>query len=176
MGGRLTLCATGTLLAVLLTACGGGGNGSTPAPAVSPTARGLQVGPARDFGDACRLLSPAEVQSGTGVGPVIGASRSDPQLGSSCTYTQAAGGSSVPVLTVQVVVRQSAAAARSDVEQTGGPVLSGVGDVARSSMPGGLGVAVYLARGATYAALSSIHKDVTQEELVKLAGTLAGRL
>jgi hypothetical protein len=112
MGGRLTLCATGTLLAVLLTACGGGGNGSTPAPAVSPTAQGLQVGPARDFGDACRLLPPAEVQSGTGVGPVIGGSRSDPQLGSSCTY----------------------------------------------------------------AALSSIHKDVTQEELVKLAGTLAGRL
>jgi hypothetical protein len=175
MGRTLTLYATGTLLAVLLTACGGGGNGSTPAPAVSPTAQGLQVGPARDFGDACRLLSPAEVQSATGVGPVIGASRSDPQLGSSCTYTQA-GGSSVPVLTVQVVVRQSAAAARSDVDQTDGPALSGVGDVARSSKPGGLGVAVYLARGATYAALSSIHKDVTQEELVKLAGTLAGRL
>jgi hypothetical protein len=174
MGGRLTLCATCTSLAVL-TACGGGGNGSTAAPAVSPTPQGLQVGPARDFGDACRLLSPAEVQSATGVGPVIGASRSDPQLGSSCTYTPS-GGSSVPVLTVQVVVRQSAAAARSDVEQSGGPVATGVGDVARVSKPGGLGVAVFLARGATYAMLSSIHKDVTQEELVKLAGTLAGRL
>jgi hypothetical protein len=175
MRARLTLCVAGTLLAVL-TACGGGGNGSTPAPAGSPTPQGLQVGPARDFGDACRLLTPAEVQSATGVGPVVGASRSDPQLGSSCTYTPATGGSSVPVLTVQVVVRQSAAAARGDVEQSGGPPLSGVGDDARSSKPGGLGVAVYLARGATYAVLSSIHKDVTQEKLVKLAGTLAGRL
>jgi hypothetical protein len=171
---RPTLIA-GALL-VLLTGCGAGDSGSTPAPGASPTPFSLQVGPAKDFGDACRLLSPAEVQSGLGIGPVVASPRSDPQLGSFCTYTAASGGSSVPVLTVQVVVRQSPAAARSDVDQTGGPTLSGVGDDARLSKPGGLGFAVYLSHGATYAVLSSIHKDVTQQELVKLAGTLAGRI
>jgi hypothetical protein len=164
-------------LAALLAGCGSGDGGATPSPGVtSRTPLGLEVGPARDFGDACRLLSPAEVQSTLGTGPVTASPRSDPQLGSFCTYTPATGGASVPVLTVQVVARQSAAAARSDVEQSGGPPLSGIGDDARLSKAGGLGVAVYLSRGATFAVLSSAHKGVTQDELVRLATLLAGRL
>ncbi len=175
MSARLILGAGIALVA--LAGCGGGDNTPTPTPAsVSKTPLGLQVGPARDFGDACRLLSPAEVQSGLGSAPVIATPRSDPQLGSFCTYTPATGGSSVPLLTVQVVVRQSPAAARSDVEQSGGTPQSGVGDEARLAKPGGLGVAVYLVKGSTFAVLSSVHRDVTQLELVKLATTLASRL
>jgi hypothetical protein len=172
---RLVLGTAG--LVVLLAGCGGGDGGASPTPGVtSRTPLGIEVGPARDFGDACRLLSPAEVQSTLGTGPVTASPRSDPQLGSFCTDTPATGGASVPVLTVQVVVRQSAAAARSDVDQSGGPPLSGVGDDARLSKPGGLGVAVYLSRRATFAVLSSAHRGVTQDELVKLATLLAGRL
>ena len=164
-------------LLVTLAGCGGGGAGASPTPGVpSRTPLGLEVGPAKDFGDACRLLSPAEVRSALGTGPVTASPRTDPQLGSFCTDTPATGGASVPVLTVQVVVRQSAAAARGDVEQSGGPPLSGIGDDARLSRPGGLGVAVYLSRGATFAVLSSAHRGVTQDELVKLATVLAGRL
>jgi hypothetical protein len=172
---RLVLGTAG--LVVLLAGCGSGDGGATPTPGVtSRTPLGVEVGPARDFGDACRLLSPAEVQSTLGTGPVTASPRSDPQLGSFCTDTPATGGASVPVLTVQVVVRQSAAAARSDVDQSGGPPLSGVGDDARLSKPGGLGVAVYLSRGATFAVLSSAHRGVTQDELVRLATLLAGRI
>jgi hypothetical protein len=164
------------VVAVALAGCGGGG-GSTSTPTAAPsTPQGLAVGPAKDFGDACRLLSPAEVQSTTSVGPVTAGSRKDPNLGSYCTYTPAAGGSSVPVLTVQAVIRQSPAIARAEVDQSGGPPLSGIGDDARLSKPGGLGSAVYLSKGASYVVLSSIHKDVTQDELVKLARTLVGRL
>jgi hypothetical protein len=172
---RLVLGTAG--LVVLLAGCGSGEGGASPTPGVtSRTPLGIEVGPARDFGDACRLLSPAEVQSTLGTGPVTASPRSDQQLGSFCTDTPATGGASVPVLTVQVVVRQSAAAARSDVDQSGGPPLSGLGDDARLSKPGGLGVAVYLSRRATFAVLSSAHRGVTQDELVKLASILAGRL
>jgi uncharacterized protein DUF3558 len=172
---RLVLGTVG--LALLLGGCGSGDGGATPTPGVtSRTPLGLVVGPARDFGDACRLLSPAEVESTLGTGPVTASPRSDPQVGSFCTYTPATGGASVPVLTVQVVVRQSAADARSDVEQSGGPPLSGIGDDARLARPGGLGVAVHLSRGATFAVLSSAHRGVTQDELVKLATLLAGRI
>ncbi|HEY2705778.1 MAG TPA: hypothetical protein VGL20_19020 [Candidatus Dormibacteraeota bacterium] len=175
MNARLMLGAVG--LVALLAGCGSGDSGSTPTPGGPVrTPPGLEVGPAKDFGNACRLLSPAEVQSTLGSGPVAASPRSDPQLGSFCTYTPTTGGASVPVLTVQVVIRQSVAAARGDVEQSGGPPLSGVGDSARLSKPGGLGVAVYLSRGATFAVLSSAHKGVTQDELVKLATVLAGRV
>jgi len=165
----------GALVGVLA-GCGGG-SGSTSTPTAAPaTPRGLVVGPAHDFGNACRLLTPAEVQSTTSVGPVTAGPRSDPQLGSFCTYTPASGGSSVPVLQLQAVVEQSAAAARAMVEQSGGPSVNGVGDVARLARPGGLGSAVYLSKGANYVVLSSIHKDVTEQELVKLAQTLVGRV
>jgi hypothetical protein len=162
---------------VLLALAGCGGSTSTPTPTAAPaTPPGLAVGPAKDFGDACRLLTPAEVESATSVGPLTTASAKDPQLGSTCTYNPAAGGSSVPVLTVQAVVEYSAASARSMVDQSGGPAIGGLGDDARAAKPGGLGAAVYLAKGADYVVLSSIHKGVTQSALGKLAGTLAGRL
>lgn len=162
-------------MVMALAGCGGSTTTSTPTPAPA-TPPGLAVGPARDFGNACRLLTAAEVQSGTSVGPLSASPRTDPNLGSYCTYTPSSGGSSVPVLTVQAIVEQSAASARAMVDQSGGATLGGVGDDARLSKPGGLGSAVYLAKGATYAVLSSIHKDVTQQELAKLAGALAGRL
>ncbi len=175
MNARRTLGTAG--LVAMLAGCGSGDSGATPTPGtVSRTPQGIEVGPAKDFGDACRLLSPAEVQSILGTGAVTASPRSDPQLGSFCTYPPTGGGASVPVLTVRVEVRQSAAAARSDVEQSGGPPLTGIGDDARLSRPGGLGVAVYLCRGATFAVLSSSHKGVTQDELVKLATALAGRV
>lgn len=174
MGARPVLGAAALLVA--LTGCGSGDGKPTPSPgAVAQSPLALQVGPARDFGNACRLLTPAEMQSTLGTGAVA-APRSDPQLGSFCTYTPASGGSSVPLLTVQVEVLRSPAAARLQVDQTGGPVLGGVGDAARISKPGGLGIAVYLARGATYAVLSSSHRDVTEQMLTRLAGILAGRL
>ncbi|HEX6492201.1 MAG TPA: DUF3558 family protein [Candidatus Dormibacteraeota bacterium] len=174
----MTVGARGWLAAgaLVLALAGCGSSSSTPTPTAAPsTPPGLVVGPARDFGDACRLLTPAEVQSATSVGPVTAGSRKDPQLGSYCTYTPA-GGSSVPVLTVQAVVEYTAAAARAMVDQSGGPTLSGVGDDARLARPGGLGSAVYLSKGTSYVVLSSIHKDVTEQELTRLAGTLAGRL
>jgi len=175
----MTVGARGWLAAGVLAGAlaGCGGSSSTPTPTAAPsTPPGLVVGPARDFGDACRLLTASEVQSATSVGPVSPGSSKDPQLGSYCTYRPAAGGSSVPVLTVQAVIEYSAAAARAMVDQSGGPTISGVGDDARAAKPGGLGSAVYLSKGASYVVLSSIHKDVTEQALEKLAGTLAGRL
>ncbi|HEX3604702.1 MAG TPA: hypothetical protein VH134_02180 [Candidatus Dormibacteraeota bacterium] len=161
-----------------MTACGtsdsSGGNPTASASAVT-TKPLLQVGPARDFGDACKLLSASDVQSATNAGPVTPGSRTDPQLGSFCTYTLA-GGTGVPLLNVQVEVLRTTAEAKGTVDASGGPALSGIGDDARASKPGGLGSAVYLSKGATYAVLSSVHKDVTPAELQKLATTLAGRL
>jgi hypothetical protein len=162
---------------LLLALAGCGSSGSTPTPTAAPTTpQGLVVGPAKDFGDACRLLTAAEVESATSVGPVTAGSHEDPQLGSSCIYSPASGGSSVPVLQLQVVVEQNPATARAQVDQSGGPAISGLGDDARAAKPGGLGAALYLAKGADYVVLSSIHKAVTQSALEKLAGTLIGRL
>ena len=173
VGPRGWLGAGTALLA--LAGCGGSSSISTPTPAPS-TPQGLAVGPARAFGDACRLLTTSEVQSATSVGPLVAGPHNDPQLGSFCIYTSTSGGSSVPVLQLQAVVEQSPAAASAQVDQSGGTAVAGVGDDTRLAKPGGLGSAVYLAKGATYVVLSSIHKDVTGAELQRLAGTVAGRL
>jgi Protein of unknown function (DUF3558) len=173
----VTACSGAALLLVTV-GCGGGtptvtapGSGAT----ASPAPQGQVVAPARDFGDACRLLSPAEVQAAVGGGPLTATPRSDPQTGSVCTYAPASG-SGVPAVTVQVSVKASAAEARQEVEQQGGSELSGVGDVARVSSQSGLGVAVFVARGSTVAVLTTVRHDVPPLAVVRLATTLAGRL
>jgi hypothetical protein len=177
MGNR---AATVLALLVTLSACGGGGTTTVTAPpgtgarAPAPP-QGQAIGPARDFGDACRLLSAAEVQAALGGGPLTASPRSDPQAGSFCTYTPADGGGS-PLLIVQVVVHRSAAEARDAVDQLGGSPLTGIGDDARLSTRGTLGTTVHLARGATLAALTTLRREVPQQALVELARTLAGRL
>ncbi|HEY2702651.1 MAG TPA: hypothetical protein VGL20_03075 [Candidatus Dormibacteraeota bacterium] len=174
-GRRLLLAA-----AVLLALSGCGGAGSAPAPGTgagsSSAPPGGVVAPARDFGDACRLLSPAEVQTALGRGPITAASEPDAQSGSRCTYTVASDQSGVPVLTLQVAVQASPAEARQAVDQIGGTALSGVGDAARSSTLGGLGVQVVLARGADLVSIATSVRDVSPRLLVGLATIVAGRL
>lgn len=170
------ILGAGVALAVLA-GCGSSDQGSaTPPPATSPTPLGLAVGPAKNFGNACRLLSPAEVQSALGQGAVAASSRTDPQLGSFCTWTPSTAATSVALLTVNVIVEQGASVARGQVDAAGGPAVAGLGDDAHFAKPGGLGVSLSFSKGATYVVLSSIHKDVTDEQLQKLAGTIAGRL
>jgi hypothetical protein len=176
---RSMTCVGAATLAAL-SACGGGGTATATAPpstgtgTASAAPQGRVIGPARDFGDACRLLSVAEVQAALGGGPLTASSRSDPQTGSVCTYAAADGGS--PLLTVQVTVEASTAEARDAVDQLGGSPLTGIGDDARLSTRGALGTTVYLARGATLAALTTLRREVPQQALVELARTLAGRL
>lgn len=161
----------------LLAGCGSSDQGTaTPTPATSPTPLNLQVGPAKNFGNACRLLSPAEVQSGLGQGAVTASSRTDPQLGSFCTWTPSTSAVSVALLTLNVIVEQSAAVARAQVDAAGGAAVSALGDDAHFAKPGGLGVSLSFSKGATYVVLGSIHKGVTDDQLEKLAGTVVGRL
>jgi hypothetical protein len=82
----------------------------------------------------------------------------------------------VPVLTLQVAVQASPAEARQAVDQIGGTALSGVGDAARSSTLGGLGVQVVLARGADLVSIATSVRDVSPRLLVGLATIVAGRL
>ena len=110
---------------------------------------------------------------------VTAAPRTDPRRGSYCTYTETApAGASPepPLLTVEVMLRSDAADARSAVDKSGGTVVSGVGDDAHASSPGGLSVAVFLSRGADFVVLLSLNKGVTSEGLVRLAGVLAPRI
>jgi hypothetical protein len=177
MGNR---AATVLALLATLSACGGGGTTTVTAPpgtgARTPAStQGQAVGPAREFGDACRLLSAAEVQAALGGGPLAAIPRSDPQAGSFCTYAPA-DGSGIPLLTVQVTIHRSPAEARDAVDQLGGSPLTGIGDDARLSTRGTLGTTVYLARGATVAALTTLRTGVPQQALAELARTLAGRL
>ncbi len=162
---------------IVLAGCGSSDqNTPTPKASVSPTPFTLAVGPAKNFGNACRLLTTAEVQSGLGQGAVTASSRTDPQLGSFCTWTPSAAATSVALLSINVIVEQSAAVARSEVDLAGGPAVNGLGDDAHLAKPGGLGVALSFSKGATYVVLSSIHKGVTDDQLQKLAGTIVGRL
>ena len=165
-------------LAATLAACGGGGTATATRPPgtgrqSSAAPRGRVIAPAREFGDACRLLSTAEVQAAAGDGAVTATPRSDPQLGSFCVYTRQS--TSETVLTVQVAVQASAEDARDAVAQLGGSPLSDAGDAARISSVGGLGTAVHVARGSTLATLST-GQALPRQAVVQLATLLARRL
>lgn len=165
-------------LAATLAACGGGGTATGTRPPgtgqqSSAAGRGRVIAPAREFGDACRLLAPAEVQTAAGDGSVTATPRSDPQLGSFCVYTRQS--TSETVLTVQVAVQASAEDARDAVSELGGSPLSGIGDAARISSADGLGTALHVARGSTLATLSS-GQALPRQAVVQLATLLARRL
>jgi hypothetical protein len=104
--------AVALTLVLTLVACGGGGTATGTRPPgtgqqTSAAPQGRVIAPAREFGDACRLLSTAEVQTAGGGDAVTATPRSDPQLGSFCVYTRQS--TSETVLTVQVAVQASAA-------------------------------------------------------------------
>jgi hypothetical protein len=77
---------------------------------------------------------------------------------------------------VEVSARRDAADARSQVDRSGGSPVAGIGDDARVSAPGGLSTAVFLARGATFVVLFSLHQGVTVEQILPLAHTVAAAL
>jgi hypothetical protein len=165
-------------LVLIVSACGGAGTVTGTRPPgtgtrTSSSPQGRIVAPAREFGDACRLLSAAEVQAAAGDGSLTATPRSDPQLGSFCVYTRQS--TSETVLTVQVAVQASAEDARGAVAQLGGSPLSGIGDAARVSSVDGLGTAVHVARGSTLATLST-GQALPRQVIVQLASLLARRL
>lgn len=165
-------------LLVILSACGGGGTATGTRPPgtgarTSPSPQGRIIAPAREFGDACRLLTPAEVQAAAGDESLVATPRSDPQLGSFCVYTRPS--TSETVLTVQVTVQASAEDARDAVAQLGGSSLSGIGDAARISSVQGLGTALHVARGPALATLST-GQGLPEQAVVQLATLLARRL
>ncbi len=173
----------GAAILVALSACGGEPGvrtGATPAPdggAHSSSAPlGQVIAPTRDFGDACRLLSAAEVQMAVARGPITASSEPNTQSGSRCAYTVTSDASGAPLVTVQVAVQPSPAEARQGVEQIGGVALRGVGDAARGSTLGGLGAQVVLSRGPDLVSIATSVEDVSQQMLIRLATIIAGRL
>lgn len=169
MGAHPRSPALASLLALGITACGGSTTaGTTPTPSTA-TPLGSLIPPAQPFGDACRLLTAAEVQKAFGDGTVSAASQSDQQIGSTCTYES--GGL---LFKIQAVVENSASDARDAVVQLGGNPVSGVGDVARYAQSS-LGTVLGLTHGPTLVVLST-SKNATQQLLVGLATTLVGRL
>jgi hypothetical protein len=172
-----TRAATAVLVAAL-GACGGGGAPGTTPPgtgaAGSHSSPAQVIPPARNFGDACRLLSAAGVQAALGGGPLVATSEVNSQLGSYCHYVTSDARAD-QLLTVQVIVHGSAAEARDAVDQLGASPLTGVGDVARYSTLAGAAHGIDLARGATEAVVTTV-EDVPQADLVHLAVILAHRL
>jgi hypothetical protein len=166
----------GAAVVLTLTACGGTSTGSpaTGSRTASQSPQSNVIAPARDFGDACRLLSAADVQAAVGGGPITATAQNSSQQGSFCLYTQPPSGST-PVLTLQVMVQPTASDARAGVDQLGGSPLNGIGDAARLATPAGLGTQVDVARGATLAALLTV-KNLPQQALVQLARLVADRL
>ena len=130
----------------LMTACG---SSPTPAPTTdgstpAPSPLGRVIPPAHDFGGACRLLTPGEVQASIGGGLLTASSQTNPQSGSLCSYGEAG---SPPIITLQVTVQASADEADTGIDQIGGTLLSGVGDHARIGTPQGLVTQISFARG-----------------------------
>jgi hypothetical protein len=164
---------------VLLAGCGAGDTpqAATQAPS-APAQPSAQAGPAPPVRDACTLLPAATAASALGTGAVTASPRTDPRLGASCTYseTSPSGLGAAPLLTVEVSARRDAADARSQVDRSGGSPVAGIGDDARVSAPGALSTAVFLARGATFVVLFSLHQGVTAEQILPLAHTVAAAL
>lgn len=182
--------SAGAMLFVLvgLAACGTS-SGSGPATGSSPTSRAASAGsnaartplgqvipPVHDFGDACRLLTVMEVEAAAGGEPITAHSRTDPQTGSFCDYMQRRQyGGSVSILTIQVVVHPTASEARSAVDELGGSPLPGIGDAARLYEQPRAAMAVFTARGAELASVST-QDFLPQQTLIQLATIVAGRL
>jgi hypothetical protein len=160
---------------VLLAGCGAG---DTPQAATQAPSARAQAGPAPPVRDACTLLPAATAASALGTGAITASPRTDPRLGASCTYSEASssGPRGAPLLTVEVSARRDAADARSQVDRSGGPPVAGIGDDTRVSAPGGLSTAVFLAHGATFVVLFSLHHGVTAEQILPLARTVAAAL